>query len=162
MSIWTPGKIPGVGTRHALGLYLNYRKLASGVAIPSQVERLQLHGKVANWFTMFDAAVPFGETVNGDFAGQGNVRILALMGTVSVLDVTDSRALCAVQFYDAGKQILWSAQPVNFVNQLGTASNPFWLRSPYVMAPNTHLQTQVQNLFTRDVTAQVIAFGYQD
>jgi len=71
--------------------------------------------------------------------------------------------VASVQFYDAGKQLPFSSQPLNFENQLGNAQHPFWLRSPYVMQPNTHIKVQVQNLTTDEtIIAQVTAFGYQD
>ena len=150
-----------------MGAYLNYRKIASGVQMPSQMERFWLRGKLANWFPMFDANLPAGTTMQGDFTAQGNVHIVALLGSLSVIAafrrVQVKNGVASVQFYDAGKQLLFSSQPLNFENQLGSGSYPFWLRSPYVMQPNTHIKVQVQNLTTDEtVIAQITAFGYQD
>jgi hypothetical protein len=164
MSIWTPGKISKVGTRFALGVPLSYRKLASGTVIPSQAERLKLYGKVANWYTMFNSTLAPNTTQQTDFTAQGGMIIVALMG--SVVKSTGGFALagfCTVQFYDASNQILWSNSPINFENMLGSASQPFWLRSPYHLQQNAHLKVQVQNLSTTvSTTVQVAAFGYQD
>jgi hypothetical protein len=149
-----------------MGVNLNYRKIASGVQIPSQMERFWLRGKLANWFPMFDSTIQPGLTMQGDFTAQGTLHIVALLG--SVTGVADEivillpRGSATVQFYDAGKQLLFSSQPLNVENQLGNAQHPFWLRSPYVMEPNTHIKVQVQNLTTAAAVVQITAFGYQD
>ena len=70
MSIWTPGKIPQVGSRFAMGVYLNYRKLSSGVQIPSQRDRMQLHGKVVNYFPFFDMLVEPSATQRSSFSAR--------------------------------------------------------------------------------------------
>jgi len=152
-----------------MGAWLNYRKLASGVSIPSQMERFWLRGKLANWFPMFDQTVPAGTTMQGDFTAQGTLHIVALLGSLTAFNSEFARRIpvtigvATVQFYDAGKQLPFSSQPLNFENQLGNAQHPFWLRSPYVMQPNTHIKVQVQNLTTDEtIIAQVTAFGYQD
>lgn len=151
------------GTRFAMGVQLNYRKIASGATLPSQIERYKLYGKLANWFPMLDVTILAGLTAQSDFTAQGTLHILALLGSVTTTGgVVQNKGACTVQFYDAGKQILFSSQPLNFENQLGNAQHPFWLRSPYVMAPNTHIKVQVQNLMSNSVPVQVTAFGYQD
>lgn len=177
MSIWTKGKIRGVGTRYAMGAWLNYRKLSSGVQIPSQIERMPLHGKLANWYSLYsNPALALGQIDNGDFAAQGTLHILALLGTAYRYNISDGdivgktlSSAFGAQIYDAGKQILWSNSQVNGGSLFGTGQQPFWLRSPYVMQPNTHLQIQVQNLLPvafsdvmQEMEIQIAAFGYQD
>jgi hypothetical protein len=166
LSIWTKGKISKIGTRFALGVPLSYRKLASGVTIPSQAERLRLYGKTANWFTMFQTAsiVP-GATQQSDFTAQGGLIIVALMG--NSVRVSDRILLpvgsATVQFYDASNQILWSNSPLNFENMLGSAKQPFWLRSPYYLQDNGHIKVAVQNLNNQEtLSVEVIAMGYQN
>jgi len=152
-----------VGTRFALGVPLSYRKLASGVAIPSQAERMKLYGKVANWYTMFFATLAANAAQQSDFTAQGGLIIVALMGSVATnASPFKVPGQATVQFYDAANQILWANSPINFENMLGTASQPFWLRSPYRLDQNGHLKVYVQNLTGGSASIQVVAFGYQD
>lgn len=166
MSIWTPGRIPNVGNRHALGVWLNYRKVASGVQIPNQKNRRQLYGKLANWYVIYsNPSLASQASDRGSFTAKGNLKIVALLGSYVDLPAGDAPASNAgyqVQFFDAGAQQLWSAQAVLWNLHLGSAKQPFWLRSPYALKPNAPLTVTIQSLSPNASDVQVTLFGYQD
>jgi len=164
MSIWTPGRIPNVGTRFAMGVWLNYRKLASGVQLASQKDRRQFMGKVANWYPIYTNAALAGQASDrGSFVAKGNMKIAALLGSfIDSGEESPSPNGFAVQFFDAGSQQLWSAQPLVWNQTLGNAQHPFWLRTPYALDPDSPLTVTVQNLSPNAADIQVCLFGYQD
>ena len=165
MSIWTPGRIPNVGTRHALGVWLNYRKLSSGIQIPNQKDRRQFYGKTIVHYPIFDMVVQPQDTQRGSFTARGNLKIAALLGSYVDQPAGENPASTAgfqVQFFDAGKQQLWSTQPVTWNLQLGNAQKPFWLRSPYSLDPQCQLTCVVTSLSPNPSAIQVTCFGYQD
>lgn len=150
-----------MGTKFAMGVWLNYRKLASGIQIPNQKDRRQFHGKVANWYPIYTNAALAGQASDRDgFVAKGNMKIAALLG--SFVDSGSSTAGFAVQFFDAGAQQLWSTQPLVWSTQLGNAQKPFWLRTPYALDPNSPLTVTVTNLSPNAAEIQVVIFGYQD
>lgn len=154
-----------MGTRHALGLYIPYRKLASGIQVPSQKDRQQFYGKVMVHYPIFDMVVQPQDTQRGSFTARGNLKIVALLGSFVDQPEDDSPVSTAgfqVQFTDAGAQQLWSTQPVMWNLQLGNGSMPFWLRSPYSLNPQSQLTCAVTSLSPNPSSIQVVCFGYQD
>jgi hypothetical protein len=52
MSVWNRDRIPGAAGRHALGLWLTYRKLASSGYVPGQLARAPLKWKYPAWYVL--------------------------------------------------------------------------------------------------------------
>jgi|HubBroStandDraft_6_1064221.scaffolds.fasta_scaffold411100_2 hypothetical protein len=148
-----------------MGVWLNYRKLASGVQIPNQKNRRQFYGKVMQHYVIFSGIVQPQDTQRDSFTTRSSLKIAALLGSFVDQPVGEnpaSTAGFAVQFFDAGKQQLWSAQALPFSTSLGNASKPFWLRSPYSLDPQCQLTCVVTSLSPNPSEIQVVAYGYQD
>jgi hypothetical protein len=144
MSAWDQERAAGLAPRHALGVWLTYRKLATAAYVPGERSRLPLRHK-----TRFDYAVNFSLTarLNAEdrIVTADDFYLLTLVGS-SVDSVTGLPIAAGfrVQLYDTSrKQRL--GDPLNFANYLGNGRQPHILRKPYRFAKNTPILIRVQN-----------------
>ena len=154
MSIWDRERIPGVTGRHALGLWLTYRKLASAGYVPGPLARRPLKFKLIAWYP-----------VNFALAARLNAEDRVVTSTdFWITQLVGSSSLAPgfrVQLYDsANNQRL--GDPLNFANGLGSAARPFILRKPYKLTCRTPLLVRVQNQDVSGATnnIQVVVIGY--
>lgn len=154
MSIWDRDRVPGVTGRHALGLWLTYRKLASAGYVPGPESRKPLKFKVAAWYPVTFA---LAARLNAErrIVTSTDFWITAILGSSSLAPGF------RFQMYDsANNQRLGDV--LNFANGAGSAQRPFILRKPYRLTCRTPLLVRVQN---QDVTVatnniQVVVMGY--
>lgn len=161
MSAWDQERAAGSVSRHALGVWLTYRKLTTAAYVPGERSRLSLRHK-----THFDYAVNFSlaARLNAEdrIVTPDDFYLLTLVGS-SVDSVTGAPIAAGfrVQLYDTGsKQRL--GDPLNFANYLGSGGRPHIFRKPYRFAKNTPILIRVQNA---DVSAstnniQVVLGGF--
>jgi hypothetical protein len=144
MSIWTRERVPGVTGRHALGLWLTYRKVISAGYVPGEVSRSFLKYKVPLWYPLNFALT--GRLNSEDrIVTSSDAWLTYLMGTSSLA------AGFRLQIYDsATNQRL--GDPLNFGNSLGSAQHPYILRKPYCFHCRSPILIRVQN---QDTTAAV-------
>src|SRR5882724_1958906 len=131
MSIWDRERVPGVAGRHALGLWLTYRKLATAGYVPGERSRAPLRFKVPAWYV-----------VNFALAARLNAedRITTAPG-FWLTHLIGSSSLAPgfrFQLYDSiSNQRL--GDPLNFANGLGSAARPFILRKPHYFSARAPL-----------------------
>jgi hypothetical protein len=154
MSIWDRERVPGMTGRHALGLWLTYRKLASAGYLPGALTRAQMKFKLAAWYV-----------VNFSLTARLNAedRITTPPGfwLTAVLGSSSLAAGFRLQLYDSEKNQRLG-DPVNFGNELGTAQHPFIFRKPHYFSTRSPLLVRVQNQDTSGATnnIQVVAMGF--
>ncbi len=144
MSVWDSQRAAGLAPRHALGVWLTYRKLATAAYVPGEQSRLALRYK-----TRLDYVLNFSlaARLNSEdrIVTADDFYLLTLVGT-SVDSVTGLPLAAGfrVQLYDTGsKQRL--GDPLNFANYLGSAQRPHIFRKPYRFCKNTPILVRVQN-----------------
>jgi hypothetical protein len=160
MSIWDRERVPGVTGRHALGLWLTYRKLASAGYVPGPLSRAPLKYKLAAWYPVNFSLAPRLNAEDRVTTPPG-FWLVALMGS-SVLTPANTPAQFRLQLYDSEKNQRLG-DPINFPNELGSAARPWIFRKPYYFRTRAPLLVRVQN---QDTTAgqtnliQVVAMGF--
>jgi hypothetical protein len=156
MSVWNRERVPGITGRHALGLWLTYRKLASAGYVPGEVSRSFLKLKVPAWYP-----------VNFSLAARLNAEDRIITSTdfwlTCLIGTSSLAAGFRLQMYDSAVS-LRLGDPLNFANCLGSAQRPFFLRKPYKFTCRSPVLIRVQNQDTSGATnlIQVVAFGYGD
>lgn len=154
MSVWNRERVPGIPGRHALGLWLTYRKIASAGYVPGDASRAFLRYKVPAWYPV---SFSLAARINAEdrIVTSTDFWLLMLIGSSSL------PAGFRLQMYDtAANERL--GDPLNFGNSLGTAQHPFILRKPYKFTCRTPVLIRVQN---QDVSAstnniQVVCYGF--
>lgn len=154
MSIWDRERIPGTTGRHALGLWLTTRKLASAGWVPGPLSRAPLKYKVPAWYPL-NFALAARLNAEDRIVTSVDFWITAIMGSSSLAPGF------RLQMYDAANNQRLG-DPLNFANGLGSAQRPFILRKPYKLTCRTPFLVRVQN---QDVTVatnniQVVVMGY--
>jgi hypothetical protein len=154
MSIWDRERVPGITGRHAPGLWLTYRKLATAGYVPGALSRAPLKFKLAAWYV-----VNFSLTARLNAEDRVNTPpgfwLTMLLGSSSLAPGF------RVQLYDSNKNQRLG-DPLNFANELGTAQRPWIFRKPYYFETRSPLLIRVQNQDTSGGTnnIQVVAMGY--
>jgi hypothetical protein len=154
MSIWDRERVPGIPGRHALGLWLTYRKLSSAAYVPGAASRTFLRFKTPHWYTL-----------NFSLAARINSEDRIVTSTDAWLTyLIGSSSLPAgfrVQMYDTAANVRLG-DPLNFANSLGSAQRPFILRKPYKFTCRSPILVRVQNQDTSGATnlIQVVAVCY--
>lgn len=154
MSIWDRERAPASPGRHALGVWLTYRNVASAGFVPGIRSRAPLKWKLPAWYT-----------VNFSLAARLNAedRITTTPGfwLTALLGSSSLAAGFRLQFYDSEKNQRLG-DPLNFQNELGSAAHPWIFRKPYFFATRSPLLIRVQNQDTSGATnnIQVVAMGY--
>jgi len=154
MSIWNRERVPGVPGRHALGLWLTYRKTASAGYVPGEVSRRFLRGKVPAWY-------PVNFALAARLNAEDRVTTAPLFWLVYLIGSSTLAAGFRLQLYDSEKNQRLG-DPLNFANGVGSASRPFILRKPYFFTCRSPLLIRVQNQDTSGATnnIQVVVVGY--
>lgn len=154
MSIWDRERVPGITGRHALGVWLTYRKVASAAYVPGALSRAPLKFKVPAWYP-----------VNFALAARLNAedRITTAPGfwLVYLIGSSSLAAGFRLQMYDSSSNQRLG-DPLNFANGLGSAARPFILRKPHYFAQRSPLLIRVQNQDVSGATnnIQVVAVGF--
>ena len=154
MSIWDRERVPGTTGRHALGLWLTYRKTASPGYLPGARSRAPLKFKVPAWYVVNFALLARLNAEDRVTTPPG-FWLTQLVGSSSLA------AGFRLQMYDSEKNQRLG-DPINFPNELGSAARPFILRKPHFFSTRSPLLIRVQNQDTSGATnnIQVVAMGY--
>ena len=160
MSVWNQDRIPGIGNRHALGTWLQRRKLASAAFVPGQRAKRQLRGGrpfsiVLNFTLIANGTSETRQSIPNDFIATHYVISNSVGGT-------PSNPGCRVQLFDTKVKKRFSLMPVNDVNFAGSAKDPFVLRRPYRFRAGGTLLARAQNLQSSANTVQLVIHGVQD
>lgn len=160
MSIWNRERIPGVPGRHALGLWLTYRKTASAGYVPGRISRGFLRYKVPFWYVV-NFALTARLNSEARIVTSTDFWITHMMGTSVLSNPAQPSPGFRMQLYDTAKQTRLG-DPLNFANELGSAQHPFLLRKPYKFTCRSPVIVRVQNQDTSGLTnnIQVVIFGY--
>ena len=154
MSVWNRERIPGVPGRHALGLWLTYRNVASAGYVPGEVSRAFLRYKVPAWY-------PVNFALTGRLNSEDRIVTSTDFWLVELVGTSSLAAGFRLQMYDsaANKRL---GDPLNFGNSLGSAQHPFILRKPYKFTCRSPVLIRVQNQDTTNATnlIQVVAYGF--
>jgi hypothetical protein len=154
VSIWNRERVPGIAGRHALGVWLTYRKVASAGYVPGPVSRASLANKLHLDY-VFNFALTARLNAEDRIVTSTDFYLVTLIGSSSL------PAGFRVQLYDSfARQRL--SDPVNFPNYLGDARHPHILRKPYRFCGNQPILVRVQNLDTSGATnnIQIVLGGF--
>lgn len=160
MSIWHQDRIPGVVARHALGLWLPRRKLASAAFVPGMRARRQFYGARPYWY-VFDFVLAASDTGEARNAVPADFILLSMMVSASV-GGDKSNPGYRIQLLDSKRKRRFSIIGFNDSNFAGNAQNPFVLRKPYRFHSGSTILVRLQNLQTSSNTAQVVLYGVQE
>jgi hypothetical protein len=154
MSVWTRERVPGIPGRHALGLWLTYRKVATAGYVPGVASRSFLRYKVPAWYVV-NFALTARLNSEDRIVTSTDFWLTELIGSSSLAPGF------RLQMYDSASNKRLG-DPVNFANSLGSASRPFILRKPYKFTCRSPVLIRVQNQDVSGATnnIQVVAFGY--
>jgi len=165
MSVWNRERVPGITGRHALGLWLTYRKLATAGYVPGEVSRSFMKFKVPAWYVV-NFALTARLNSEDRIVTSTDFWLVALLGSSSLAPGF------RMQLYDTAVRLRMPdgsvkkgqrlGDPLNFANELGSAQQPFFLRKPYKFTCRTPVLVRVQNQDVSGATnnIQVVAFGY--
>jgi hypothetical protein len=154
MSIWTRERVPGITGRHALGLWLTYRNVASAGYVPGEVSREFLKFKVPAWY-------PVNFSLAARLNAEDRISTVTDFWLTYLVGSSSLAAGFRFQLYDsANNQRL--GDPLNFGAGLGSAQRPFILRKPYKFTCRTPILVRVQNQDTSGATnnIQIVAVGF--
>ena len=154
MSIWNKERAPSGWNRHALGLWLPYRKSASASYVPGYRSRATLEGKLVAWY-------PVNFALAARLNAEDRVTTPPGFWLVYLIGSSSLAAGFRLQLYDSEKDQRLG-DPLNFANGLGSAQHPFILRKPYYFATRAPILIRVQNQDVSGATnnIQVVAVGY--
>lgn len=154
MSIWDRERVPGVTGRHALGLWLTYRKVASAGYVPGARARGVLKFKVPAWYTV-NFALAARLNAEDRITTTPGFWLVCFMGSSSLAPGF------RMQMYDSEKNQRLG-DPINFANELGSAARPWIYRMPHPFFTRSPLLIRVQNQDVSGATnnIQVVAMGY--
>lgn len=155
MSIWQRAGAENLPLRHPLGLWLVNRKLATSAYVPSLEARLPLAGKSPFWYVV-DFNLAARETREYRVTPGSDFYLLGLLGN------SVQAAGVKAQIYDSKRKRRFSDKMVNSANLVGTASQPFFVRSPYRFPALSPVLVKVQNLAVVANTGQIVLYGVKD
>jgi hypothetical protein len=138
--------------KYRLGLWLNYRKLASAAYVPNRFERAKLRNGipcsiVIDWVLASEQTLEFRGISPGFFWID---RIL----TSSLLP-EGARAM----LYDPQRKRAFTDQPISLSNLGGDAKEPFFLKQLYPLNPNSPILARVTNLAKSINRGQIVLPG---
>lgn len=143
-----------------LGLMTPRRKLASSAYFPGPRARAPLYGGKQPYWQVFNYSLNSRQSGDSRIVTGKNFTLVALMGNSNQAGLS-----FRTQFYHMvgpGLGFRFSRVGENFSNHVGSATDPFILRRPYVMAAETSLQNRTQNLTTNTNAIQIVAYGLMD
>jgi len=156
MSIWQRAGAEHLPLRHPLGVWLIQRKLATSAYVPSLQARLPLAGKMPFWYVV-DFVLAARETREYRVTPGSDFYLVGLLGD-SLPQVGGVKAY----IYDSKRKQRFSDKPVNSVNLVGTASQPFFHRAPYRFPALSPVLVKVQNLGIIANAGQIVLYGVKD
>ncbi len=113
--------------RFRLGAWINYRKFASSLAVPSRFERQKLEGSIP-----YDIVIPWS------LAAQDTAEFQGMAPGTFTLDAikasSQQSAGAKVELMDAERQLPLTQQPVLISLIGGNGSQPFWFKHLYTLA----------------------------
>jgi len=168
VSIWTQSRFQGPRPRHALGVWINYRKLGSRGTVPSRRDRLAMIGKmpfdVVLGGAQDDFALPANQTIELRYTVQSD--FIAYAYRVSSSQSSQASPGCRIGLKDLstmpGKGKKLSNTLVNNVNWGGTAGKPRFLRKPYTFKAGRTIVVSITNLRNVTNNVQVVISGVFD
>jgi hypothetical protein len=150
---------------------LPYRGFASRIFMPFEQQLAAMGDKMPYAFLLFDSAtmvdggfIGAQQTANGYTSQPEDCWIthLTAMSYIPQGDPTVATKF-VFQIYDADRQKLWTPQPINSPNGLGTAGEPMWLKKLYRLPASQQLQCQVTSLEpVHNSIIQVVAWGVRN
>ncbi|SRR5216684_189958 len=154
MSIWDRDRVPGITGRHALGLWLTYRKLATAGYVPGALSRAPLKFKVPAWY-------PVTFALTARLNAEDRITTTPGFWLVYLIGSSSLAPGFRLQLYDSEKNQRLG-DPLNFANGLGSAARPFILRKPHFFTTRSPLLIRVQNQDVSGATnnIQVVAAGF--
>lgn len=158
MSVWQNAANAGLSVRHALGLWLTYRKLASSAYVPSAQARQALTGKLPYWY-VFNYNLTARQTLEYRAVTSKRFHLLAIMGDSNVGGVAGN---FRAQIFDARRKLRFSDRGVNFANLTGNARGPAFERVAYRFEPLSPILIRVQNVDAAPNAGQIVLYGMVD
>lgn len=154
MSVWNRDRVPGTTGRHALGLWLTYRKLASAGYVPGELSREPLKYKYPQWY-------PLNFALAARLNAEDRITTAPGFWLVCLIGSSTLAPGFRFQIYDSEKNQRLG-DPLNFANGLGSAARPFILRKPHFFSTRSPLLVRVQNQDVSGATnnIQIVAMGY--
>ncbi|MGH9406771.1 MAG: hypothetical protein ACRD3D_13165 [Terriglobia bacterium] len=153
--------------RHALGLWLNYRKLTSAAYVPNRRERVKLrggkfYGVVINWSLLGYGVDQFKGVVPGWFYA---TQIVAFGSVNRGPGITEG---FSVTVYDPARGVVWSDQQVIGTNSGGGTAfgaslsgfRNFYLKQFYLFQPRTPILAQIKEITGVNNSGQIVIYGY--
>lgn len=145
---------------------LSYRNAFGSVFLPYAAQLAALGDIAPHAFLAFDSATLAGlaagqvgaqQSALSSFSTPEDCWVTHLVG--SGVPVGGGAVSFAVQFYDSGRQKLWSPQPILFSNAAGSAQQPFWLKKLYRLPAGQQFQCRVINMRTVATAIQIVLWG---
>lgn len=148
----------GPPPEYFMGLRLPYRKEQSAAFVPSRADRAKLRRGIIRMIVIPYALAP-QQTLEFFGVAPGNFYITQLVGS---LDPTPGVTGIGYQamFYDPVRRRQLTDQPVNYLNAVGDAHEPWIFKKPYLLQPNTELLARLTNLETVAISGQIVLWGY--
>ncbi len=172
MSIWTQPRFQGPRPRHALGLWLNYAKLASKAYLPTRRDRLAMVGcmpfDVVLGGQQDEISLGANQTIELRFSVQSDFIAHSIM--VSASSSSQASPGCRIALRDfsimpgKGKN-LSNAKVVALVNNVnfgGSGSKPRFLRKPYCFKAGRIIVATITNMRGAANKIQVVISGVFD
>jgi len=158
VSVWQKVQNAGLPLRHALGLWLTHRKLASAAYLPSAQNRQALAGTLPYWYV-----IPYNLAARQTFeyrvVTSKNFYLLAIMGDSNVGAAAGN---FRAQIFDAKRKLRFSDRGVNFANLVGNAQGPAFERALYRFEPLSPILVRVQNVDAAPNSGQIVLYGRVD
>ena len=146
--------------RHALGLWLTYRKLASSAYVPTAQARQALGGGKLPYWYVFNYNLAARQTLEYRAVTSKNFYLLAMTGDSNVgqQGTPGFRA----QIFDGKRQMRFSDRGVEMANLVGNAQGPAFQRVPYQFQPLSPILVRVQNTLAIPNAGQIVLYGMVD
>lgn len=160
MSIWKRGAVPGQERRFALGVWLNYRKLASPAYVPVAKARTGLRYKRPVFYVM-QLQMTALQSQYARISVAPNFRLMMLMGKGSATD-PDGLGTFQIMVYDTARRQNFMPLPVVSQVTVGNAQHPFILKNPYRFSGTTPIQARIQNRANAANNVYLVFYGVSD
>ncbi len=160
--IWHQDRYPSLTQtgRHALGMWLTFRKLATSAWMPGQKWRRDLRGRIPFWF-VFDFPLVANQTLE-----KRNTLTTAFIWIASMISTavggTPSNPGTRLQVIDIKSRRRMNVMGFNDTNFAGNAQHPFIQRRPYRFVENNTILARMVNLQNSANTAQLVFYGVMD
>ena len=161
MSIWQKGRIPGQQFRHALGVWLPYRKLSSPAYVPNAKARVGLRYKHPMWYPM-QLILAAQDSDNARISVAPNFHLMMVLGQGSAANPADGLGSFQFNLYDDARRQKFSELPMQNSIAAGNAQQPFILKTPYRFSGTAPVQAFIQNRALTSNTIYLVLYGVCD